>query len=85
MSVWLVREPMHLCTYVSEEGDDGEAPCSETPFGRRGSSVLGNAIRMYRSRFLERREEKKERKKESWKCRTWNRENVDAELIEKHL
>jgi hypothetical protein len=25
------REPMNLCTYVSEEGDDGEATCSETP------------------------------------------------------
>jgi hypothetical protein len=25
------REPMHLCTFVSEEGDSGEAPCSETP------------------------------------------------------
>jgi hypothetical protein len=26
-----LREPMHLCTYVSEEGDDGETACSETP------------------------------------------------------
>ena len=25
------REPMHLCTCVSEEGGDGEAACSETP------------------------------------------------------
>ena len=22
-----LREPMHLCTCMSEEGDDGEAPC----------------------------------------------------------
>ena len=26
-----LREPMHLCTCVSEEGGDGEAACSETP------------------------------------------------------
>jgi hypothetical protein len=26
-----LREPMHLCTYVSEEGGDGEAARSETP------------------------------------------------------
>jgi hypothetical protein len=26
-----LREPMHLCTSVSEEGDDGEAARSETP------------------------------------------------------
>ena len=25
-----LREPMNLCTFVSEEGDDGEAPHSET-------------------------------------------------------
>ncbi len=25
------REPIHLCTYVSEEGDDGESPWPETP------------------------------------------------------
>ncbi len=25
------REPIHLCTCVSEEGGDGEAECSETP------------------------------------------------------
>jgi hypothetical protein len=25
-----LREPIHLCTYVSEEGDDGEVACSET-------------------------------------------------------
>ncbi len=27
-----LREPMNLCRCVSEEGDDGEASCSETPF-----------------------------------------------------
>ena len=27
----VLREPMHLCTCVSEEGGDGEAACSETP------------------------------------------------------
>ncbi len=27
----VLREPMHLCTYVSEEGDDRETVCSETP------------------------------------------------------
>jgi len=26
-----LREPMYLCTCVSEEGDDGEDVCSETP------------------------------------------------------
>ena len=26
-----LREPMDLCTCVSEEGGDGEAACSETP------------------------------------------------------
>jgi len=26
-----LREPMHLCTCVSEEGNDGKAACSETP------------------------------------------------------
>ena len=26
-----LREPMHLCTCVSEEGGEGEAPCPETP------------------------------------------------------
>ena len=26
-----LREPMHLYTCVNEEGDDGEAPCPETP------------------------------------------------------
>ncbi len=26
----LHEEPMHLCTCVSEEGDDGEGACSET-------------------------------------------------------
>jgi hypothetical protein len=26
-----LREPMHLCTCVSEEGGDGEDPHSETP------------------------------------------------------
>ena len=26
-----LREPMHLCTCVSEEGGDGEAPFPETP------------------------------------------------------
>jgi hypothetical protein len=26
-----LREPMHLCTCVREEGVDGEAVCSETP------------------------------------------------------
>ncbi len=26
-----LQEPMHLCTCVSEEGCDGEAPCPETP------------------------------------------------------
>jgi hypothetical protein len=26
-----LREPMHLCTCVSEEGVDGETACSETP------------------------------------------------------
>ena len=26
-----LREPMHLCTCVSEEGGDGEAPCPGTP------------------------------------------------------
>jgi hypothetical protein len=26
-----LREPMHLCTRVNEEGDDGEAACSEMP------------------------------------------------------
>ena len=25
------REPIHLCTFVKEEGDDGESVCSETP------------------------------------------------------
>jgi len=27
----VLREPMHLCTCVSEKGGDGEAACSETP------------------------------------------------------
>ncbi len=27
----MLREPIHLCTCVSEEGVDGEAVCSETP------------------------------------------------------
>ncbi len=26
-----LREPIHLCTSVREEGDDGEAPYPETP------------------------------------------------------
>ena len=26
-----LREPIHLCTSVSEEGDDGETPCPGTP------------------------------------------------------
>ena len=26
-----LREPIHLCTCVIEEGGDGEAACSETP------------------------------------------------------
>ena len=34
-----LREPMNLCTCVSEEGDDGEAPCPGTP------SVLSNTLR----------------------------------------
>jgi hypothetical protein len=33
------RQPMHLCTYVSEEGGDGEAVCSET------SSLLSYTLR----------------------------------------
>ena len=27
----VLREPRHLCIFVSEEGGDGEAACSETP------------------------------------------------------
>ena len=27
----VLREPMHLCTCVSEKGGDGEDVCSETP------------------------------------------------------
>jgi hypothetical protein len=27
----VLREPMHLCTCVNEEGGDGEVACSETP------------------------------------------------------
>ncbi len=34
-----LREPMYLCTYVSEEGGDGEVPRSET------SSLLSYILR----------------------------------------
>jgi hypothetical protein len=34
-----LREPMHLCTCVSEEGGDGEAARSETP------SLLSHTLR----------------------------------------
>ena len=35
----MLREPIHLCTSVSEEGDDGEAPFPET------SSLLSYTLR----------------------------------------
>jgi hypothetical protein len=35
----VLREPIHLCTCVSEEGGDGEVPCSEM------SSLLSYTLR----------------------------------------
>ncbi len=37
----VLREPMHLCTCVSEEGGDGEVPCSEM------SSLLSYTLRYF--------------------------------------
>ena len=46
------REPMHLCTYVSEEGDNGEDAVSEAPSLMRKRELKTRLI--YEDRFDER-------------------------------